>query len=88
MKSSMAVSELEIALIELEYAAADFSHRKASEPLGLCDVDALLPKLMAANRAVQFSVTALGKGESRHATSIGNAKAACNTAFDASHDAP
>jgi hypothetical protein len=85
MKWSMAVSELEIALIELEYAAADFSHRKVSEPLGLCDVDALLPKLMAANRAVQISVTALGKGESRHAASIGNAKTGL---FHASHDAP
>jgi hypothetical protein len=83
MKSSIAVSELEISLIELEYAAADFSQRKVSEPLELWGFDALLSKLMAANRAVQIAVNALGKGESRHATSIGNAKAACNTAFDA-----
>jgi hypothetical protein len=57
MKSSMAIRELEIALIELEYAAADFSHRKASEPLEFGDFDALLSKLMAANRAVQIAVT-------------------------------
>ena len=66
MKSSMAVRELQIALIELEYAAAEFSHRKASEPLELGDFDALLSKLMAANRAVQIAVM-LSVDESRHA---------------------
>ena len=34
MKSSMAVSELEIALIELEYAAADFSQQESVRAFG------------------------------------------------------
>ena len=65
MKSSIAVSELEISLIELEYAAADFSHRKVSEPLELWGFDALLSKLMAANRAVQVALGTWGQGLKR-----------------------
>jgi hypothetical protein len=49
---------LELALIELEYAAADCSHRKAvaSDPSERVDQEALLPKIMAAKRAVKYAL--------------------------------
>jgi hypothetical protein len=58
MNSSPAMDRLEITLIELEYAAADFGHWKWSitEP---SDLWRLLPKMMEANRAVQIALDAL-----------------------------
>jgi hypothetical protein len=67
MKHSLGLNELELALIEVEYATADFNHRKASvaETLELGDFEALLSKLMAATRAVQLALSTLGNFESR-----------------------
>ena len=60
MNSSPTMDRLEITLIELEYAAADFGHWKRSitEP---SDLWGLLPKLMEANRAVQIALDALSQ---------------------------
>jgi len=56
------IDNLELALIDLEYAVADIAHCKAStsDPLRLADLEALLPKAMAARRAVRLAVAALG----------------------------
>ena len=61
MESSPYSNSLEIALIELEYASADFAHRKASmtEPLEFGDLDALLLTLTEAKRMVQVAIGAL-----------------------------
>jgi hypothetical protein len=60
MNFSSALDNLEISLIELEYAAADFADRKASidEP---GDLGALLSKLVEANRALLLAIDALGR---------------------------
>jgi hypothetical protein len=57
----MVIDSLELALIHLEYASVDFSHRKgsASHPLEREDVEALLPKITAAERAVQAALQAM-----------------------------
>lgn len=60
MNTSPANDALELALIELEYASADFGARKALiTKLG--DLEALLSKLVGANRAVQTALAALGR---------------------------
>jgi hypothetical protein len=53
-----AVDNLELALIDLEYATADFSRGRAafSGPLERADLEALLPKISAANRMVQLAL--------------------------------
>jgi hypothetical protein len=48
---------LEIALIELKYAAADLLHHKDSDPLAS---QALVLKIFAAAQAVQIALDALG----------------------------
>ena len=60
MNTSPANDALELALIELEYASADFGARKALiTKLG--DLEARLSKLVGANRAVQTALAALGR---------------------------
>jgi hypothetical protein len=56
------IDNLEVALIDLEYAVADIAHCKAStsDPLKLADLEALLLKAVAAKRAVRLAVAALG----------------------------
>ena len=56
MNSSLGFHKLEIALIELEYAAADFRHWKPSMMTETNDFGALLSKLMEANRAAQIAL--------------------------------
>jgi hypothetical protein len=51
---------LEIALIELKYAAADLLHHKDSDPLASQDLQALVLKIFAAAQAVQIALDALG----------------------------
>jgi hypothetical protein len=53
-----AVDNLELALIDLEYAAADSSRGRTSfsDPLERADLEALLPKISAANRMVQLAL--------------------------------
>jgi hypothetical protein len=60
MNSSPAVANLETALIELEYAVADFGDTKASviNPLEFRDLGALVSNLVEANRAVQIAIWA------------------------------
>jgi hypothetical protein len=62
LKSSPALDSAEKALIELEYAAADFGHWKASitaDHSDFGDLESLLSKLTEATRAVQIAVSAL-----------------------------
>ena len=53
-----AINNLELVLIELEYAAADYSHRKAStpDPLERADLEALLPKIRVATLAIRIAL--------------------------------
>jgi PAS domain S-box-containing protein len=57
-----AVDNLELALIDLEYAASDFSRGQTSfsDPLERADLEALLPKISAANRMVQLALDGFG----------------------------
>jgi hypothetical protein len=52
---------LELALIDLEYAAADCSHRKTSTsvPSECVDLEALLHKIMTAKVAVKYALDTL-----------------------------
>ena len=61
MKSSPALDSVERALIELEYAVADFGHWKASiaENSDSGDLKSLLSRLTEATSAVQIAVEAL-----------------------------
>ena len=62
MKSSPVLDSAERALIELEYAAADFGHWKASitdDASDFGDLESLLSKLTEASRAVQIAISAL-----------------------------
>ncbi len=56
------VEHLELALIELEYATADFAHRKASNgsALELVDLETVRVKMNAANRAMELAIELLG----------------------------
>ena len=56
------VEHLELALIELEYATADFAHRKAATAtrLELNDLEAVRVKMNAANRAMDLAIDILG----------------------------
>jgi len=56
------VEHLELALIELEYATADFAHRKSSMAarLELNDLEAVRVKMNAANRAMELAIDILG----------------------------
>ncbi len=55
------VEHLELALIELEYAAADFAHKKAAtEAVELADLQAMRLKMMAATRAMDLAIQILG----------------------------
>ena len=55
------LEQCEVALIELEYASADFLHQKASSSGSLVasDVEALRGKLTAANLALQIALDIL-----------------------------
>ena len=57
-----AVDNLELALIDLEYAASDFSAGQTSfsDPLERADLEALLPKISSANRMVQLALDGFG----------------------------
>jgi hypothetical protein len=61
MTSSKIADVLELALIELEYAVADFLHERSSADVEARrrDLAALLSKLLAANRTVQNAIAAL-----------------------------
>jgi PAS domain S-box-containing protein len=61
-----AVDNLELALIDLDYATADFSRGQASlsDPLERGDLEALLPKISAAKRMVQLALD--GRGARSH----------------------
>ena len=63
MNSPQAVTNLEILLVELEYAAADLACAKApmTDALQSGDWDARLLKLMAASRAVQIAIGGSGR---------------------------
>lgn len=58
MVYSQVIEHLEIALIELEYASADFAHRKAAsgQPPDLTDLEAVRIKIQAASRAMQLAL--------------------------------
>jgi hypothetical protein len=70
MKSSPALDSVEKALIELEYAVADFSHWKAStiENSQSGDLNSLLSSLTEATRAVQIAVEELTRRLSNNAS--------------------
>ena len=59
---SQVIEHLEIALIELEYASADFTHRKVLSglPPDLTDLEAVRAKIQAANRAMQLALEVMG----------------------------
>jgi hypothetical protein len=61
MTSSKIADVLELALIELEYAVADFLHQSSSgDPEARRhDLDTLMSKLLGANRTVQNAIAAL-----------------------------
>ena len=61
MNSFEAAEKLEVCLIELEYATADFTGAKASAAIsmGLVPLEPLLSKLGMASRAVQIAIFAL-----------------------------
>ena len=62
MQSFMqAINDLELVLIELEYAAADYSHRQAStsDPLERADLEALLYKIVTAKRVVKYALDSI-----------------------------
>jgi hypothetical protein len=62
MNSSLVFNDIEIALIDLEYAAADFNHiNSEAGPQGGDDYEELLSKLIRANRAVQLAIFAFGR---------------------------
>jgi hypothetical protein len=62
MSSTAVFNDIEIALIDLEYAAADFSHRNAEAgPQDGDDYEELLSNLVRANRAVQLAIFAFGR---------------------------
>jgi hypothetical protein len=56
-----AVSDLELALIELEYDTADCLYRKmsTSDPSERSDLEALLTKIRIARVAVQFALDSM-----------------------------
>jgi hypothetical protein len=71
MKSSPALDSVGRALIELEYAAADFGHWKAlitDDPSDFSDLESLLSKLTKATNAVQIAVEALKRRLSNDAS--------------------
>ena len=55
------INFLELALIDLEYAAADCSHRKTSTsvPSEWVDLEALLNKIITAKVAVKYALDTL-----------------------------
>ena len=55
------VEHLELALIELEYATADFTYKKAASAnvLELIDLEAVRVKMNAANRAMELAIQLL-----------------------------
>ena len=61
MSSSPVFNEIEIALIDLEYAAADFNHTAGARPQNVADYEELLSNLVRANRAVQLAIFAFGR---------------------------
>lgn len=56
------VERLEVALIELEYASADFAHSRAdaAEELDVVVLNQVAVKLSAAHRAMQLAMQVLG----------------------------
>jgi hypothetical protein len=54
------IENMEIALIELQYAAADLVHYKDSDLLASQEVQALVLKISAAAQAVQIALDVLG----------------------------
>jgi hypothetical protein len=69
MNTLPAINDLELTLIELEYATADFGARKASiTKTG--DLEELLSKLVKANRAVQNAFADLGRLSQAQGTKV------------------
>ena len=70
MKSSKIADVLELALIELEYAVADFLHQQTTGDLEghRRDLEALMSKLLGANRTVQNAIAALDVAKPAAAT--------------------
>jgi hypothetical protein len=64
MAFSKYVKQLEIALIEFEYAVADFRHGLTSKlhPAQTSYLERLLSNLAEANRGVQIAIDALASG--------------------------
>jgi hypothetical protein len=58
MNASQTFNSLALALIEIQYAAADCARREPStaEPLEVADLEALLSKLTEASRVVQLAI--------------------------------
>ena len=61
MNYGQVVEHLEIALIELEYASADFAQRRTStlHSLAAEDLETVRHKMTAANRALQLALEML-----------------------------
>jgi len=60
MDASHIVENLELALIELEYAAADFTDKKSSESvIELGDLQAMRLRMNAARRALDLAIAIL-----------------------------
>lgn len=68
MEYARIVEHLELALIELEYATADFAHRKAATGtrIELIDLEAVRVKMNAANRAMELAIDILGAAAPLH----------------------
>jgi len=59
MDSGQITEKLELALIELEYAAADFLHNPASLPPELDDLKAMRSRMTAAKCALDLAIQIL-----------------------------
>lgn len=68
MNSKLALNQLEIALLEFEYAAADFLHHKtdATELVPSHEFDGAFTKSMDANRMLLTLLGALREGRWTH----------------------
>ena len=68
MEYAQVVEHLEIALIELEYATADFAEHRAKgvHVVGVDTLEDVRRKMIAANRALQLALEVLGERSKLH----------------------
>ncbi len=61
MKRAEVIEHLELALIELEYASADFAQRSGARRggMGFRDIEPVAMKMQAANKAMQIALAML-----------------------------